>query len=83
MVGRHSFQIKIPGQAYWGSYQDKLFRAGSAYTRIENMVQNNEIGNQLLEQIKAAVEEESLGDGEVVESTGKDGEDEDWGESKE
>ena len=77
MVGRHSFQIKIPRQAYWGSYQDKLFRASSVYTRIENMVQNNEIGNQLLEQIKAAVEEESLGDGEVVESTGKDGEDED------
>ena len=77
MVKRHTFQIKMQGRAYWGSYRNKLFGAGSVYTRIENMVQNNEIGNQLLEQIKAAVEEESSGDGEVVDSIGNDGEDED------
>ena len=69
MVERHTFQIKMQGQTYWGSYRNKLFRAGSVYTRIENMVQNNKIGDQLLEQIKAPVEEESSGDCEVADST--------------
>lgn len=77
MVERHTFQIKMQGQAYWGSYRNKLFGAGSVYTRIENMVQNNKIGNQLLEQIKAPVEEESLGDGKVADSTRNHGQVED------
>ena len=58
-VANIKYAISVRVRQHWRSYQNKLFGSNSIFTKVEKMVASGKFGNNLLQEIKDQVKQES------------------------